>query len=58
MKSDSLTHSSRILTLARYGNKLPGTEPPLMDIQVRKYIFSPSCSPGNNSSYSYEQASK
>jgi hypothetical protein len=30
MKSSMLDHSSRILTLVRYGgNKLPGTEPPL-----------------------------
>jgi hypothetical protein len=39
MKSDPLAHSSRMLTLARYGNKLPGTEPPLTDLQVKKCIF-------------------
>jgi hypothetical protein len=39
MKSDPLTHSSRMLTLARYGNRLPGTEPPLTDLQVKKCIF-------------------
>jgi hypothetical protein len=39
MKSSILEHSSRMLTLARYGNKLPGTEPPLTDEQVKKQIF-------------------
>jgi hypothetical protein len=39
MKSDPLTHSSRILTLARYGNRLPGTDPPLTKLQVKKCIF-------------------
>jgi hypothetical protein len=39
MKSDPLTHSSRMLTLARFGNKLPGTDPELTDDQVKKIIF-------------------
>jgi hypothetical protein len=41
MKSSMLDHSSRMLTLARYGNKLPGTEPPLTtDEQIKKCIQS------------------
>jgi hypothetical protein len=40
LKSSTLDHSSRMLTLARYGNKLPGTEPVLTDDQVKKCIFS------------------
>jgi hypothetical protein len=39
MKASTLDHSSRMLTLARYGNKLPGTEPTLTDEQVKKCIF-------------------
>jgi hypothetical protein len=39
LKTTTLDHSSRMLTLARYGNKLPGTEPPLTDEQVKKCIF-------------------
>jgi hypothetical protein len=39
LKSSPLEHSSRMLTLARYGNKLPGNEPPLTDEQVKKCIF-------------------
>jgi hypothetical protein len=39
MKSDPLTHSSRMLTLARYGNRLPGTDPQLTELQVKKCIF-------------------
>jgi hypothetical protein len=39
MKSSIPEHSSQMLTLARYGNKLPGTEPPLTDEQVKKHIF-------------------
>jgi hypothetical protein len=39
MKADPLTHSSRMLTLARYGNKLPGTDPELTEAQVKKCIF-------------------
>jgi hypothetical protein len=30
-----------MLTLARFGNKLLGTEPPLTEDQVKKYIFIP-----------------
>jgi hypothetical protein len=39
MKASTLDHSSRMLTLACYGNKLPGTEPPLNDEQIKKCIF-------------------
>jgi hypothetical protein len=39
LKSSPLEHSSRMLTLARYGNKLPGNEPVLNDEQVKKCIF-------------------
>jgi hypothetical protein len=39
MELDPLTHSSCMLTLERYINKLLGTEPPLMEIQVNKCIF-------------------
>lgn len=39
MKSNPLDHSSRMLTLARYGNKLPGVEPILTEQQVKKCIF-------------------
>jgi hypothetical protein len=39
IKAGTLDHSSRMLTLARYGNKLPGTEPLLTDDQVKKCIF-------------------
>jgi hypothetical protein len=39
MKSDPLTHSSRMLTLARYGNRLPGTDPGLSELQIKKSIF-------------------
>jgi hypothetical protein len=39
MKMNPLDHSSRMLTLARYGNKLPGNEPPLTDQQIKKCIF-------------------
>ena len=39
MKASTLDHSSRMLTLARYGNKLPGTEPPLTGEQIKKCIF-------------------
>jgi hypothetical protein len=35
MKASMLDHSSRMLTLARYGNKLPGAEPPLTDKQIK-----------------------
>jgi hypothetical protein len=40
LKSSTLDHSSRMLTLARYGNKLPGNEPELTDEQIKKCIFS------------------
>ena len=40
LKASTLDHSSRMLTLARYGNKLPGNEPVLTDDQVKKCIFS------------------
>lgn len=33
------THAIRMLTLARYGNKLPGKEPPLTDEQIKQCIF-------------------
>jgi hypothetical protein len=36
MESDLLTHSSRMLKLAWYGNKLPGTDPELTEAQVKK----------------------
>jgi hypothetical protein len=39
LKASTLDHSSRMLTLARYGNRLPGTEPVLTDDQVKKIIF-------------------
>jgi hypothetical protein len=39
MKTDPLTHSSRMLTLARYGNRLPGTDPGLSELQIKKCIF-------------------
>jgi hypothetical protein len=39
MKSDPLTHLSRMLTLARYGNMLPGTNPLLTDLQVKNAFF-------------------
>jgi hypothetical protein len=39
MKMNPLDHSSRMLTLARYGNKLPGSEPPLTEQQIKKCIF-------------------
>jgi hypothetical protein len=39
LKSNPLDHSSRMLTLARYGNKLPGNDPALTDEQVKKCIF-------------------
>jgi hypothetical protein len=39
MKSSMLDHSSRMLTLARYGNKLPCAEPPLTNKPIRKCIF-------------------
>jgi hypothetical protein len=39
MKSSMLDYSSRMLTLAHYGNKLPGTKPLLMDEQIKKCIF-------------------
>jgi hypothetical protein len=39
LKSSPLEHSSRMLTLARYGNKLPGNEPALTEEQVKKCIF-------------------
>jgi hypothetical protein len=39
LKSNPLDHSSRMLTLSRYGNKLPGNEPALNDDQVKKCIF-------------------
>jgi hypothetical protein len=39
MKSDPLKHSSRMLMLARYGNKLPGTDPELTEAQIKKCIF-------------------
>jgi hypothetical protein len=39
MKASMLDHSNRMLTLACYGNKLPGTEPPLTDEQIKKCIF-------------------
>jgi hypothetical protein len=38
MKSSMLDHSSRMLTLAHYGNKLPGTKSPLTE-QIKKCIF-------------------
>jgi hypothetical protein len=38
IKSDPLT-PSRMLTLAIYGNKLPGMEPELIDAQVKACIF-------------------
>jgi hypothetical protein len=34
-----LNHSSQMLMLAQYGNKLPDNEPPLMDEQIKKVIF-------------------
>jgi hypothetical protein len=34
MKLNPLDHSSHMLTLARYGNKLPGMEPMLTEQQV------------------------
>jgi hypothetical protein len=39
MKASTLDHASRMLTLARYGNKLPGAEPPLTSEQIKKCIF-------------------
>jgi hypothetical protein len=39
MKMNPLDHSSQMLTLARYGNKLPGNEPPLTEQQIKKCIF-------------------
>jgi hypothetical protein len=39
IKLTPLDHSSRMLTLARYGNKLPGIEPPLTEDQIKKTIF-------------------
>jgi hypothetical protein len=39
LKASILDHSSRMLTLARYGNKLPGIEPALNDEQIKKFIF-------------------
>ena len=39
LKSSTLDHSSRMLTLARYANKLPGNDPPLMEEQIKKCIF-------------------
>jgi hypothetical protein len=40
MKSDPLTHSSRMLTLAQYGNRLPGTDLQLMELQVKSLFYS------------------
>jgi hypothetical protein len=39
LKSSPLDHSSCMLTLACYGNKLLGNEPALTDDQVKKCIF-------------------
>jgi hypothetical protein len=39
LKSSILDHSSRMLTLTRYGNRLPGTEPILTEEQIKKCIF-------------------
>jgi hypothetical protein len=39
MKANPLDHSNRMLTLARFGNKLPGIEPPLTEDQIKNCIF-------------------
>jgi hypothetical protein len=39
MKSVPFMHSRHMLTLARYSNKPPGKEPPLMGVQRKKCIF-------------------
>ena len=39
IKLSPLDHSSRMLTLARFGNKLPGHEPMLTEDQIKKCIF-------------------
>jgi hypothetical protein len=39
IKSNPLNHASQMLTLACFGNKLPGIKPPLTEIQVKKCIF-------------------
>ena len=37
--ANSLDHSGRMLTLACYGNKVPGMEPLLANEQMKKCIF-------------------
>jgi hypothetical protein len=62
MKSDPLRmHSSRMLTLARYGNRLPGTDPLLTELQVKQFfpavlaatvcLYRPEC--GNNTTFGH-----
>jgi hypothetical protein len=56
MKADQLTHSSRMFMLARYGNKLPGTDPVLTEAQIKNVFSIISHRASSNSSS--EQASQ
>jgi hypothetical protein len=56
MQADPLMHSSRMLTLARYGNKLPGTDPELTEAQIKSIFSILSHRAASNSSF--EQASQ
>jgi hypothetical protein len=40
LKASTMDHLSRMLTFARYSNKLPGNEPILTKEQIKKCIFS------------------